>query len=102
MIADNGNRITHRVVNADAGAGNSVSLVLKGDANTEPDLIAYVVTDVERVLADVPYLGYAVAWSSTPLPARRASSWRSGCSSRCSDPTGADATARSAPGGRSA
>ncbi|ANY21869.1 signal peptidase I [Gordonia terrae] len=66
VIADNGNRITHRVVNADAGAGNSVSLVLKGDANTEPDLIPYVVTDVERVLADVPYLGYAVAWSSTP------------------------------------
>lgn len=66
VIADNGNRITHRVVNVDAGAGNSVALVLKGDANTEPDLTPYVVTHGERVLADVPYLGYAVAWSSTP------------------------------------
>ncbi len=66
VIADNGNRITHRVVSVDAAAGNSVSLVLKGDANADSDALPYVVTDVERVLADVPHLGYAVAWSSTP------------------------------------
>ncbi|MDS1114755.1 hypothetical protein RD149_13360 [Gordonia westfalica] len=46
--------------------GNSVPLVLKGDANDVPDAAPYVVTDVERVLADAPYLGYLVAWSSTP------------------------------------
>ncbi len=66
VIADNGNRITHRVVSVDAGAGNSTSLVLKGDANAEPDAAPYVVTGVGLVLVDVPYLGYAVAWSSTP------------------------------------
>ncbi|MFE0748892.1 signal peptidase I [Gordonia sp. NPDC058843] len=66
VIADNGNRITHRVASVEESAGNSVSLVLKGDANAEPDATPYVVTDVTRVVFDVPYLGYAVAWSSTP------------------------------------
>lgn len=66
VFADNGNRITHRVESVGERTGNSVPLVLKGDANDVPDAAPYVVTDVERVLADAPYLGYLVAWSSTP------------------------------------
>ncbi|MDH3007065.1 MULTISPECIES: signal peptidase I [Gordonia] len=66
VFADNGNRITHRVESVGEPTGNSVPLVLKGDANDVADAAPYVVTDVERVLLDAPYLGYLIAWSSTP------------------------------------
>ncbi|WP_238422839.1 signal peptidase I [Gordonia sp. 'Campus'] len=66
VVADNGNRITHRVVAVGERTGNSVPLTLKGDANSDPDDTPYVVTDVQRVLFSAPLLGYLVAWLSTP------------------------------------
>ncbi len=66
VVADNGTRITHRVVDVGEPTGNSVPLMLKGDANAVADASPYVVTEVARVTIDVPYLGYVVAWLSTP------------------------------------
>ena len=45
--------------------GGQVALTLKGDANTRPDPVPYLVTDVDRVLVSVPLLGYVVAWLSS-------------------------------------
>ncbi|HWI44216.1 MAG TPA: S24/S26 family peptidase [Nocardioides sp.] len=68
-----GQRITHRVVaSAPAatrpGSGQHlVALTLKGDANASADPTPYVVGRVDRVVADLPYAGYLVAWSSGRL-----------------------------------
>lgn len=66
VLADNGNRITHRVAAVGERTGNSVPLTLKGDANSAPDDTPYVVSEVQRVLFSAPLLGYLVAWLSTP------------------------------------
>ncbi|GGF98149.1 hypothetical protein GCM10007304_10160 [Rhodococcoides trifolii] len=62
-----GSRLTHRVQSVDSVAGNSATLTLKGDANESADPTPYVVTTVTDVIAHVPYLGYFVAWLSTPF-----------------------------------
>ncbi|MGU3435800.1 signal peptidase I [Actinomycetes bacterium M1A6_2h] len=62
-----GSRITHRVQSIESVAGNSVTLTLKGDANPASDPSPYIVTTVTKVVAHVPYLGYFVAWLSTPF-----------------------------------
>ncbi|SNT01589.1 signal peptidase I [Rhodococcoides kyotonense] len=62
-----GSRITHRVDEIGTVTGNSVVLNLKGDANAAVDSEQYVVVDADRVLFSVPYLGYVVAWLSTPF-----------------------------------
>lgn len=53
--------VTHRVVStAPADDGRSTVLELQGDANRDPDLLPYVVTDVGHVLATVPGVGTLV------------------------------------------
>ena len=61
-----GERITHRIVKI-SPAGKSASITLKGDANSVVDQQPYVVTSADRVLFDIPKLGYVVAWFSSPF-----------------------------------
>lgn len=60
-----GSRVMHRVVTVTA-SGEQVALTLQGDANAAPDPETYVVDRVLAVRLDVPWLGYPVAWLSTP------------------------------------
>lgn len=59
-----GTRITHRIVET-APVGDRVALTLRGDANRVTDPLPYVVGEADRVLVDVPLLGYAAAWLSS-------------------------------------
>jgi signal peptidase I len=56
-----GERVTHRVVTVTV-RGDVASLVLKGDANESADARVYEVGHADRVLFDVPLLGYALGW----------------------------------------
>ncbi|WP_415973030.1 S24/S26 family peptidase [Rhodococcus sp. 077-4] len=62
-----GSRITHRVVEIGAVGTDSAQLFLQGDANAERDSESYIVSEVGRVVASVPKLGYAVSWLSGPV-----------------------------------
>ncbi|MDV8024341.1 S24/S26 family peptidase [Rhodococcus sp. IEGM 1330] len=62
-----GSRITHRVVEIGAVGTDSAQLFLRGDANAERDSESYIVSEVGRVVASVPKLGYAVSWLSGPV-----------------------------------
>ncbi|OZE88483.1 signal peptidase I [Rhodococcoides fascians] len=62
-----GSSITHRVVDIGAVGTGSVQLFLKGDANADPDVESYIVSDARRVFFSVDKLGYAVAWLSGPI-----------------------------------
>ncbi|BCN82388.1 signal peptidase I [Prescottella equi] len=64
---EQGTRITHRIHEIVSQEGDSTVLILKGDANAEPDPSPYAVTDVDRVFFSVPGLGYLVAWLSSPV-----------------------------------
>ncbi|ASR04178.1 peptidase S26 [Gordonia rubripertincta] len=66
VIRDDGVRVTHRVASVDGRTGNSVSLTLRGDANDADDPRTYAVTQVDRVLGTVPFLGYVAAWLKNP------------------------------------
>lgn len=59
-----GTRVTHRVVEIQR-EGSRAFLTLKGDANGSVDQEVYSVTSAERVVLDVPYLGYIIAWTTT-------------------------------------
>ncbi|MGB3605051.1 MAG: signal peptidase I [Gordonia sp. (in: high G+C Gram-positive bacteria)] len=67
VTADNGTRLTHRVVTVGSFAGDSATLTLKGDANNVADPGRYVTTTVDRVYWTVPYLGYVVSWLKNPM-----------------------------------
>ncbi|CUR54686.1 membrane hypothetical protein [metagenome] len=60
-----GVRVTHRIeaVTAD---GDAAVLTLRGDANQAPDASTYRVSSADRVLFDVPGLGYVVAAAASP------------------------------------
>lgn len=60
-----GVRITHRVVSAGI-FGDTATVTLKGDANSIPDAVPYVLHEADRVVVHAPLLGYAVAWLSSP------------------------------------
>lgn len=66
VTSGEGVRVTHRVVDIDESAGEQVSLTLQGDSNAGPDEEAYLVTEVDRVFFDVPYLGYVANWLASP------------------------------------
>lgn len=66
VIASNGTRVTHRITSID-DTGRMTRLTLKGDANRRPDAEPYDVTAADRVVADVPYVGYAIGYASTPV-----------------------------------
>ncbi|WP_429517739.1 signal peptidase I [Rhodococcus sp. BE178] len=61
-----GTRITHRVHALDPQAGGTVLVTLKGDANQDPDIEPYAITEADRVFTSVGGLGYVVAWLSSP------------------------------------
>ena len=61
-----GTRVTHRVVSV-VLSGSKGDLVLRGDANSQPDAETYTVTTVDRVLFDLPHVGYALGWTRHPV-----------------------------------
>ncbi len=63
---DEGTRVTHRVVAIET-VGEQARLTLKGDDNPTVDAQPYVVTSVDRVVFDVPRVGYVVSWLSGPI-----------------------------------
>ncbi|MBY6676671.1 signal peptidase I [Rhodococcus sp. BP-241] len=63
---EDGSRLTHRVDDIQGSTSDSVTMILKGDANDFPDSNPYTVTEVDRVFAHVGTLGWAVAWLSSP------------------------------------
>lgn len=66
VLSREGVRITHRVVSAEPN-GDTTRLILKGDANPVADQEPYDVTEVDRVLVDVPWLGHVVSTLSGPV-----------------------------------
>lgn len=61
-----GERVTHRIVRV-VMDGDEAELTLRGDANATPDADTYRVTHADRVLFDVPLVGYAVGWMVGPV-----------------------------------
>ncbi|WP_430331104.1 signal peptidase I [Rhodococcus sp. ACT016] len=62
-----GTRITHRVYEIQPPTGDTVVVTLKGDANKDPDIEPYSITEADRVFASVGGLGYVAAWLSSPI-----------------------------------
>jgi signal peptidase I len=60
VVDAEGQRVTHRLVSA-ADQGPARQLKLKGDANRMPDAEVYTVARADRVLFDVPKVGYVVS-----------------------------------------
>lgn len=60
-----GTRITHRVYAIQEQTTDSASVTLKGDANADPDVEPYVITEAERVIWSAGGLGYVAAWLSS-------------------------------------
>ena len=54
-------RVTHRVLALER-RGPTVELTLKGDANEDPDPVPVTVTSAERIVWQVPLVGWAMAW----------------------------------------
>lgn len=65
VIVADGTRVTHRVVSATPD-GDATRLQLKGDANASPDVEQYTVTEVDRVEARVPGLGFTLIAAGSP------------------------------------
>jgi len=57
--------VSHRVVSV-TGTGAQRTIVLKGDANQEPDVSPYTVTHVRRVVWSAPGAARAVVWVARP------------------------------------
>ncbi len=60
-----GSRITHRVYAIETQTDNASSVTLKGDANADPDIEPYVITEADRVFWSAGGLGYIAAWLSS-------------------------------------
>jgi signal peptidase I len=63
---EGGDRVTHRIVSV-AMDGDEAELTLRGDANATADADTYRVAHADRVLFDVPLVGYAVGWMVGPV-----------------------------------
>lgn len=61
-----GSRVTHRI-EAIARSDGTAYLTLRGDANEAPDPHTYPVVAADRVIADVPGVGYLFGWFGTPI-----------------------------------
>lgn len=57
-------RVTHRVIGIEA-KGATAELILKGDANEDPDPVPVAVTRADRLVAQVPEIGRVAAWLAT-------------------------------------
>ncbi|MDH6676516.1 signal peptidase [Rhodococcus sp. LBL1] len=60
-----GTRITHRVYEIQPQDDDAVIATLKGDANAEPDVEPYSITEADRVFWSAGGLGYVAAWLSS-------------------------------------
>lgn len=65
VVNEDGVRVTHRVVEI-SPSEDGVSLVLKGDANGAVDAGPYLVESADRVLFDVPGVGYVIGAAMSP------------------------------------
>jgi len=63
---EGGERVTHRIVSV-AMDGDEAELTLRGDANATADADTYRVAHADRVLFDVPLVGYVVGWMVGPV-----------------------------------
>jgi signal peptidase I len=63
---EGGERVTHRIVSV-AMDGDEAELRLRGDANATADADTYRVAHADRVLFDVPLVGYVVGWMVGPV-----------------------------------
>jgi signal peptidase I len=63
---EGGERVTHRIVSV-AMDGDEAELTLRGDANATADADTYRVAHADRVLFDVPLVGYLVGWMVGPV-----------------------------------
>ena len=63
---EGGERVTHRIVSV-AMDGDEAELTLRGDANATADADTYRVAHADRVLFDIPLVGYAVGWMVGPV-----------------------------------
>ncbi|TIC85511.1 signal peptidase I [Nocardioides sp. GY 10127] len=61
-----GSRVTHRLVAVQETGDGAGVLTLRGDANPADDPTTYTVATADRVVAHVPWVGYAVSWLSGP------------------------------------
>jgi len=59
--------ITHRVVEILSTHGESVTFVMQGDANADPDPQPYTATSVRQVLVAVPGLARVIVWFQNPF-----------------------------------
>jgi signal peptidase I len=62
-----GKRVTHRIVAVAMDGDDIAELELRGDANAASDADTYRVTHADRVLFDVPLVGYAIGWMVGPI-----------------------------------
>ncbi|WP_433610358.1 signal peptidase I [Prescottella agglutinans] len=60
-----GTRITHRVYAIQSQDGDAIVATLKGDANADPDVEPYSITEADRVFWSTGGLGYVAAWLSS-------------------------------------
>ncbi|WP_421958153.1 signal peptidase I [Prescottella agglutinans] len=60
-----GTRITHRVYAIQPQDGAAAVVTLKGDANADPDVEPYSITEADRVFWSAGGLGYVAAWLSS-------------------------------------
>jgi signal peptidase I len=54
-------RVTHRVLEM-RRKGDAVELILKGDANPDPDPVPVTVRHAGRMVATIPHVGRVMAW----------------------------------------
>ena len=63
-----GARVLHRVIDVSTAAGGHRAVVLKGDANAEPDTEPVVLDErAYRAVACVPFVGTVATWLRTPV-----------------------------------
>lgn len=62
VTTSSGERVTHRIVSVGQSTSGERPLQLKGDANKNPDAELYRVASADRVLFDVPFIGYGVSF----------------------------------------
>lgn len=66
VIRADGERVTHRLVSKKPASDGRWSLVVKGDANSEPDPLPVVTSAADRVFWSTPTLGFVLQDVSKP------------------------------------
>ncbi|ARC57536.1 Signal peptidase I W [Frondihabitans sp. 762G35] len=66
VIRADGERVTHRLVSKEPVGGGRYALVIKGDANSEPDPVPVQASTADRVFWSAPGLGTVLQAASKP------------------------------------